>query len=394
MRRRAFLALVGTGLLTAAALRFRDDAGPPPATPTPSPRPPVSEPPTAQTRSGLWLSREELAEMPVDDPAFDRLREVATSRLEPEDVSYQDAELPVRCMSTALVAARLDDDSMRARVRDAVVGVIGTEDGTTGNHDARNRPLGIGRNLPGFVISADLIGLAEFDPSADERFRTWLDALRTKRVKDADLTLKGAETQDHSNWGAHMSAALTATNLYLGDDQAVQASAHALRGWLGDPNGAQEWLYDTERHDYSWQCHYPDVDRYLPVNPVGCEREGLSLDGIITIDMQRGDGFRIPPRMTRYPRESLQGRTVQGEMLWRAGYPVWEWADSAFLRITRRLIELGELFDDDWYEPAMGCYWILATHYPRARLRVEEPSVGRSVSGVDWTHVRAVSDSA
>lgn len=399
LTRRTFLALVGATVAALFAIRIRDErAIAPAASPTnqsasPTPAPVISEPPTVQRRPGLWLSPEEIVRLETDSPAFDRLRDRAERRLELEDVSDQDAELPLHCMATALVAARLDDDALRGRVRDVLLDIIGTEDGSTGRHDARNRPLGIGRNLPGFVISADLIHLGAFDADADRRFRTWLDVLRTKRVRDADMTLKSAETTDHSNWGAHMSAALTAANLYLEDEPAVEASAHALRGWLGDRTGSQEWVYDTDRHDYSWQCHFPDVDRYLPVNPVGCERDGMSLDGIIPIDMQRGRGFRIPPRKTRYPRESLQGRSVQAEMLWRAGYEVWEWADRALLRIAQRLLAMSTEFDEDWYEPDMGCYWILSTHYPDARLPLEAPSIGRSVSGVDWTHTRPAAGS-
>jgi hypothetical protein len=386
------LMLGGVALLVGGATALRRHelgqvALPPTPTPTATPAsrqlPRPSRRPTGQ---GIWLSPDEIAVLPTETEAFQRLEERASRDIRLEDISNQDSRTPSHLMEVALVAACHDDARLRTIVRDAIVAGIGTEDGDTGGHRARNRPLGIGRNLPGYVIAADLIGLRSFDRPANDRFRAWLDQLRTKKVAGADWSLAEVEPLDHSNWGAHISAAMTVTNLYLEDETAIRTSADILRGWLGDPEGRQDWEYDTDRHDYSWMCHYPDVDRFLPVNPAGCEREGMAIDGIIPIDMQRGGGFRVPPRYTQYPRESLQGRTVQAELLYRAGYDTWTWADRALLRIAQRQRAMAEEFDRDWYEPRMGCYWIISRR-TGIELPLEAPSTGRSVSGVDWTHV-------
>jgi hypothetical protein len=387
--RRAFL-VAGLTAAGVAVVALRDrQAGPvagprSPGQSTPSPSPRATSTPPA-SRAGLWLSPDEIAALPDGGDSFDTLRASADRPIATDDISNQDSGGPSHAMAVALVAARLDDDRLRGRVRDAIAAIIGTEDGSTGGHPDRNRPLGLGRNLPGYIIAADLIDLARFDRAADGRFRSWIDELRSKRLRGSENSLVEVEPLDHSNWGAYRSAGLTAANLYLGDRAATARSAQILRGWLGDPAGIHEWQYDTERHDYSWQCHYPDVDRYVPVNPAGCSREGFDLSGIISIDMQRGEGFRVPPRFTRYPRESLHGRVIQGELLFRAGYPVWDWADRAFWRIAERQVFLARSFDSDWYEPRIGCYWILAYRYD-APLELEAPTTGRSVSGVDWTH--------
>jgi hypothetical protein len=337
---------------------------------------------------GIWLSPDEIAAFPTDTDAFRRLEDAAGQPIERHDLSDQDSPTPGHLMQLALLAARLDDDRLRGRARDLIVAAIGTEDGDTGQHQARNRPLGIGRNLPAYVISADVIGLDSFDPATGDRFRSWLDELRSKVIAGVDYSLVGIEPVDHSNWGAHMGAALTAANLYLHDSAAIRTSADILRGWLGERAGRQDWEYDTDRHDYSWMCAYPDVDAFLPVNPAGCERDGMAIGGIIPIDMQRGDGFRVPPRYTQYPRETLQARTAQAELLYRAGFDTWAWADSALRRIAERQLAMGEEFDPDWYEPRMGCYWIIARR-TGVELPLEEPSTGRSVFGVDWTHAAA-----
>lgn len=333
---------------------------------------------------GVWISPDDLALLPTRSEAFRRMEERAGEPIETDDISNQDAD-PRHLVEVALVASRLGDDRLRGAVRDAIGAVIGTENGRTGGHKSRNRPLGIGRNLPSYVVAADLIGLRRFDRPADDRFRSWIDGLRTKRIKDAEWTLLENEALDHSNWGAHQGAAITAVNLYLRDGSAVDTSAQILRGWLGDREGTQAWEYDPERHDYSWMCHYPDLERYLPVNPP-CSRDEMEIGGIIPIDMQRGGGFRTPPRFTRYPRESLQGRTVQAELLSHAGYDVWSWGDRAVLRIAERQLAMAE-YDDGWYEPEMGCYWIIAARY-QARLPLTSPSEGRSIAGVEWTHRR------
>ena len=389
LTRRVFLAssvaAIAVGIMGAARLAAR-----PPiavrASPSSAPSGPAigaQLPRLSASGSGLWISREELADLSVGSPAFVRLLEESSGEIPKGALSDQDSPSGTITMQLALVAARMDDDHLRGRVRDALMALVGTENGSTGSHAGRNRLLGIGRNLPPYVMAADLIGLRSFDGTGDRRFRAWLDELRTKRVDDADSSLADAEPRDHSNWGAYIGAAMTAANLYLADRAAITNSADILRGWVGDRQGRQDWLYDTDRHDYSWECHYPDVDRYLPVNPKGCERDGFVIDGVIPIDMQRGDGFRVPPKYTQYPRESLQGRTVAAELLHRAGYDSYAWADAGLVRIARRLLAFSE-FDSDWYEPAMGCYWILAARTGED-LPLEEPATGRAVAGVDWT---------
>jgi hypothetical protein len=386
LARRAFLVLMLSGsavALAALTQRLRRPATGGPAA-SPSPTPHIVRGPENAAMPGLWISRDELAALPTDVPAFERLRQAARDGIPREDVSNQDSKGPQRVMAAALVAARLDDAAMRSDVRDAIAALIGTEDGSTGGHPDRNRPLGIGRNLSGYVIAADIIGLRNYDRSVDDRFRSWIDRLRTVTVRDADESLVDSQAHDHSNWGAYISASVTAVNRYLGDTDATAASADTLRGWLGDPRGSQEWVYDTEKHDYSWECHYPDVTRYLPVNPAGCERDGLVIDGIIPVDMQRGGGFQVPPIHTRYPRESLHGRTIQAELLHRAGFATYEWADAALARIATRLLALAEEFDRAWYEPDIGCYRIIARR-TGLDLPLAEPAVGRSVAGIDWT---------
>jgi len=156
----------------------------------------------------------------------------------------------------------------------------------------------------------------------------------------------------------------------------VQRSADALRHYLGDGVGFT-WRDDR---DLSWA---EDPAAPTPVNPPGSERDGHDISGIIVADMRRGDAFRWPPTPTRYPREALVGRSIQAELLARAGYDAFEWGDRGLLRAAERLLALDAL-DPDWYEPTSSAYWLIGARL--GGLPLEEPAVGRTVAGVDWTH--------
>ncbi len=348
--------------------------------PTPVASPPSTPDPGVAIKDGaLWLSPEEIAALPIDGAAWQRLETMAAEGPgRPIDVSNQDSDHGLRAMSVALVAARRDDDAARTDVRDAIDAVIDTESGKTGGHAKRNRVLGVGRNLASYVIAADLIELRSFSPALDERFRAWLRSLLTKPPTSAfpELTLATLDDSDPGNWGSYAGASRAAAALYLGDLVEVQRSADALRRYAGDGLGFT-WREDR---DLSWAA---DPAAPTPINPAGAMRDGNDIGGIIIADMRRGDGYRWPPAFTRYPREGLVGRVIQAELLARAGYRAYEWGDRGLVRAAQRLLAL-DVLDDRWYEPAINAYWLIAARL--GGLPLDEPATGRTVAGVDWTH--------
>lgn len=332
---------------------------------------------------GIWISQSELMSLPTSGRAWERLVSRANSTIPRDDLSCQDATAPAITMAAALVAARTNDDRLRDKVRDELLRIRGTEAGTTCGHPDRNRPLGVGRNLAAYVISADLIGFRSFDPTGEKGWRDWLSRLRSTPLPGGWALNSLDARGDHSNWGAHQAAALTAADAYLGDTAALAVDAAWARAWV-DPGAAKAWIYHTAKHDYSWSA--TGVPPAAPVNPAGAVKQGVTVDGIPLVDMQRGGGFTTgKPILTNYPRESLVGRTVQFEILARAGYPAYEWGDRGLLRIARRLLALSRQWESGWYEPRMNAYWILEARYG-AGLPLEEGAVGRQVTGVDWTH--------
>lgn len=334
-------------------------------------------------QSGIWLSQSQLMALPASGAAWERLVSQAQQAIPRDDLSCQDASSPQSVMAAALVAARLNDNALRAKVRDELMRVIGTENGSTCGHPDRNRPLGLGRNLAPYVIAADLIGFRAFDPGSEGTWRAWLSALRSKPLVGGWALNSAQARSDHSNWGAHQAAALTAANAYLGDAAALALDAANARSWV-DPAASQGWVYHTNKHDYSWSS--TGTPPAVPVNPAGAVKDGVNIDGIPLVDMQRGGGFTTgKPATTDYPRESLVGRTVQFEILHRAGYDAYSWGNRGLLRVAQRLLAFSKQWDSAWYDARINAYWVLEARY-RAGLPRAEGARGRQVVGVDWTH--------
>ena len=340
-------------------------------------------PPNVAVQSGIWLSQAELMALPTSGGAWDRLVSRSQQAIPRDDLSCQDASAPQAVMATALVAARLNDNALRAKVRDELMRAIGTENGSTCGHPDRNRPLGVGRNLAPYVIAADLIGFRAFDSGSEASWRNWLSTLRSKPLAGGWALDSAQARGDHSNWGAHQAAALTAANAYLGDAAQLAVDAAIARSWV-DPTAAQNWVYYPDKHDYSWSA--TGIPPTVPVNPPGARKDGVNVDGIPLVDMQRGGGFTTgAPVTTDYPRESLVGRTVQFELLYRAGYNSYAWGNQGLLRVAQRLLAFSQQWDPAWYDARINAYWILESRY-RVGLPRAEAARGRQVVGVDWTH--------
>ncbi len=94
--------------------------------------------------SGIWLSAEEVAKLPMSGPAWDRLKAVADKPAGQPQIRDPKDHVDVRIMAKALVA-RTGETNYRDEVIDACMAVIGTAKG--GNC------LALGRNLAADVIA-------------------------------------------------------------------------------------------------------------------------------------------------------------------------------------------------------------------------------------------------
>lgn len=326
--------------------------------------------PLAGNGKGIWISSEELAKLPTSGLAWDTLKAAADSPTELPTLSDQESKANTTVLAKALVFARTGEPQYRDQVVEAlkIITLNNTEDG--------GRVLALGRELAAYVIAADLIQLAGYDPTLDSQFRQKLRELLTK-VLDED-TLQTIHERRPNNWGTHAGASRAAVAVYLGDKAELDRTAVVFHGYLGDRTAYDNFNFGD---DLSWQA---DEQHPVGVNPVGASKDGHSLDGALPEEMRRGGPFQWPPADTPYPWEGLQGAVVQAQILYRAGYPTWDWENKALLRAVQFLYDMGwsPVSDDEW----TPCLVNFAYQTEFSTDLSAKP--GKNMGWTCWTHVR------
>jgi hypothetical protein len=326
----------------------------------------------ARRTGSVLVTPAEIAARPTAGPAWKALKAVADASLGGADLADEVSDHDVRTLAAALVATRTDSTTHREKATRGIEVAIGTERG--------GRVLGLARNLVSYVVAADVLDLRRHDPALDERFRTWLDGVRTKTLSDWSLVSRH-ETQAN-NWGTMSGASRVAADAYLGDTADLDRAADVFRGWLGDRRAHRGFEFDS---DLSWQA---DPSRPVGVNAPGTALGGFSVDGALPDDMRRGCSFRLPPCPTEYAWEAMQGAVVQAHVLHNQGYDAWGWSDLALLRAARFLQRLDALYggwwatgDDEW-QP-----WLL-NHVYGTSFPADAPAhPGKNLGWTDWLYL-------
>jgi len=342
------------------------DTGPDPDLPAEPDGPP---PP----RDGIWISVDEVLALPDSGEAWDSVLDEADQAAASPNLSDQEDPTNVRIMAKALVYVRRGGDAYLDDVLAAlrVVTYDNTEDG--------GRTLALGRELAAYVIAADLVDLGSVDAALDADFRAKLRELLTKTLDGR--TLVSTHEDRPNNWGTHAAASRAAVAVYLGDAAELERTALVFRGWLGDTSAYNEFTYDS----LTWQC---DPAEPVGINPMGCERDGHSIDGVLPDDQRRCGDYSWPPCKTNYAWEGLQGAVAAAVILHRRGYDVWNWEDQALRRAVQWLHDT--TFDDGSAYPAEGDDtwqpW-LVNYYTCSDFPAPLPSSpGKNVGWTDWTH--------
>lgn len=329
--------------------------------PGPTPAPPGPS-------EGLWISPAELRGLPTTGTAWTKVRDAARGDWGRVDLSDNNSTHDTSTLAGALVAVRTDDDALRDRVRRALAEVASTT--------RFARVLEASRNIPGYVIAADLVGL---DAAQDRQFRAFLSALRTRPLQGhsgGDDMLSTA-LRSPSNWGTMARAAMTAIDLYLGDRDQLQRIATAHRAFLGEAVPDPLVYSDT-----AWHANPRDK---AGINRRGATIDGRSVDGVLPEDQRRTgepSAGKPAPRGS-YPWEALQGAVVTAVLLDRAGVVDFAAGDDALRRAYAWLTGTnGNAAEgDDLWQP-----WLVnsirGTSFPTAATR----SPGKNMAWTDWTH--------
>ena len=322
--------------------------------------------PTSAATGHLLMSRSDLLARPTSGAAWTALKARADSSVGTPDISNQDESADVTSLAKGLVYARIGGAAYRSDVVSALKRAVGTETG--------GRTLALGRNLPGYVVAADLIDLASADPAFDGTFRSWLRSLLTKTLDGR--TLRSTHEDRPNNWGTHAGAARAAVAAYLRDDAELARTAQVFRGYLGDRGAYAGFSYG----ELDWQCN-PAAP--VGINPPGCSRSGINLDGVMPDDLRRGGGLQWPPSATGYPWEGMQGAVLQAELLRVQGYDAWSWSSRALLRSAQFLYNRAGWpaeGDDEWQT------WLIDRRYGTSFHGSAPARTGKNFGFTDWLY--------
>jgi hypothetical protein len=300
-------------------------------------QPTFSSPQPAGT--GMWISTSQLMSLPTSGSSWDNMRSTAYGNWGTPDLKNQDNKHDINLLAGALVYARTGETSLQSKVRDGIMAAKRTLDESS-EWQTTNGVLATGRQLGAYVISADLIGLKNYDASADNEFRSWLTAIRTTdigthgRWKSITYTCENAA----ANWGAFACASRIAASIYLGDTADVNRSASIIRAFLGERNaypadapGQNGYFAHTSSYDSSWAC---DEATWTGINP-SCVKSGINTDGALVEDISRGGGCCVPQELgMSYSKETLQGLFFSAELLYRTGKydDPYSWSNQALKR--------------------------------------------------------------
>lgn len=322
---------------------------------------------------GMWITRAEIAALPMSGAAWRNLLSAGSNGCGRVDLSDQEQSTNVCILAKALLFARTQDMQYRSAVIGAIRQIVAAP-------KYNGRALALGRELGAYVIAADLVNLEEFDPRLDELFRVKLVTLRTTYTSGAASSLVDCHEKRPNNWGAHCGATRAAIAVYLGDAVDLARTAQVFKGYLGDRSSYAGFEFGGPENDLSWQC---DRRRPVGINPKGCARKGLSLDGVLPDDQRRGGSFRTSPPKENYVWEALQGLIAQAVILHRAGYPVWDWEDRALLRAVSWLYDVVgyPAEGDDTWQPH-----VINRHYSTTFSAATPSKAGKNVGWTDWTH--------
>ena len=333
---------------------------------------------------GVWLTREEVQELPMSGRAWENVKRAADGAPPQAQVSDPISLHDTAALAVALVALRTGDPAYRRKAADAINSAIGTENGPL---SAGSRHLPIARNTTAYVIAADLIDLRSYDRALDERFRAWIRGLRDSSY-DGEPPVRLIQEERSNNHGTMAGAARAAVSAYLGDAPELARTAQVLRGWMGD-RASHSWPL-SGFHEGS-ATFMPDPSQPRPVNPAGLVVQGHDMDGAQPQELARCGLFAWPPCQTPFPWGGLAGSVVAAEILRRNGYPdVFQWENRAVLRAYQWLDRMSRVDRFWWSEATTGDDswqpWLANFVYGTSFPGVSPTKPGRNMGWTDWTH--------
>ncbi|MEO6989264.1 MAG: hypothetical protein ABI239_11520 [Aquihabitans sp.] len=334
-----------------------------PETPAPDKEPPTAPQPVS---SGMWISKAEIAKLPTSGAAWNNLVAEANGNWGTASLSDNNATHDTSTLAGALVAVRTNNAAMAAKTRSAIMSIT--------KINSFNRVLELSRNVPSYVIAADLVGLSSKD---DATFKSFISGLRTKPLSghSGGKSMVTTALVSPNNWGTMARAATLSIDLYVGDKAGAAQVAKAHQAWLGD-NVANTLNYTSTK----WHASGSKAG----INRRGATINGQNVDGVIPEDQRRtGEPGGGSAAKGSYPWEALQGATVTGVLAHRAGLVDINAGDHALQRAYNWLYKTNgnPPSNDDRWQP-----WILNRVAGTSFAASAPTSPGKNMGWGDWSH--------
>lgn len=274
----------------------------------------VSAAPAQATTPGVFISPFEIVTLPTTGKAWDAMKAAAVKTWGTPTIAYQSSTDDTNTLAGALVAVRLNDDAMRAKVRTHLADLVASH--------PYDRVLGLARQLPSYIIAADLVGL---DGTERASFEAFLREAASHKMEghSGGTDLRSTALLSPNNWGTMSRAAMAAIAVYLGDTVDLAFVAMTQRAWLGEAVPNQLRFTSTDWHDSTKEAG---------ISPRGASRDGHPLDGVQPEDQRRTGEYIWAAPKGSYPHEALQGAVLASVILDRAGALPFNTGDNALIR--------------------------------------------------------------
>lgn len=339
---------------------------------TPTPSGPIPTIPPIGEVSGIWISTEEIMQLPTAGSGWDKVLTAANSSWGSACLYDNNCTHDVNTLAGAFVAVRTNDSAMRAKTITGLQSAMGS---------SLSRALELSRGLQTYIIAADIIGYHE------PNFEAWIRQMLTVNVDGHSGTgVQGTAYNASNNWGGHARASVAAGALYLHDTSMLNKLLTAQKAFIGLPAPGNTMVYENT----NWHA---DPNNKAGVNRKGAVREGVSISGVLPEDWRRSAEYKWPPSVSGYMWEGMQGYVVTSVILHRAGMLSFAAGDNAVMRAMDILYHNGEsVVNQSWTNPAIGddtwIPWVVNFYLNEDRYPTQPTSPGKNMGWTDWTHAR------
>lgn len=333
---------------------------------------------------GFWITPAEIKALPTDNDEWKEVYSVASRSWGEANIAFQDSNHDNYVMAGAIVCVRTGE--FCDKTKSAIYSAIGTEGNT--------RWLNVGRNLLGYIIASDILGIRPDgnNNSDNTRIYNWLAGFLTKYLPDNNTGVpeRLIPFESGSNASAQEASVYTALAAYTNDRGKLEYAWNRFRLYSCDKT-SPETVIDIKAGIKDGWAH--DEQSPCAVVPKGAVKAyngtNYRIDGAVINDIRRGGPFKWKPGYTQYPWIGLEGYVPTALILSRQGYKAFDLSEQSIARVYDYLWFLKEQTGDQrWFDGKradetthiVNMYY--GTNYP-----VESTiGVGRTFGFTGFTH--------